>query len=291
MTPSDYFLDVETSALGQPWRPRLDAAGELHALAIAQIGGHDELIARVLAGRGVLPDAVDRHLAPSFRDLMPDPNSLRDMAAATERLRRAVMAHEKVAIFGDYDVDGACSAALLSEYLKACGLETIVHIPDRVTEGYGPNIEAIQDFASRGATLVVTVDCGAVSREPFEAASQLGLDVIVFDHHQAPEVLPKTAALVDPNREDDLSGLGYLCAAGVVFMALVALNRALREAGFWNGAQRPGSARFPRPRRARDRRRRRAADRAQPRLCRQGPCDHAGAPPAWACRFVRHRWR
>jgi single-stranded-DNA-specific exonuclease len=239
LTPSDYFLDVETSALGQPWRPRLDAAGELHALAIAQIGGHDDLLARVLAGRGVLPDAVDRHLAPSFRDLMPDPYCLRDMAAATERLRRAVMAHEKVAIFGDYDVDGACSAALLSEYLKACGLETIVHIPDRVTEGYGPNVEAIQGFASRGATLVVTVDCGAVSHEPFEAASRLGLDVIVFDHHQAPEVLPNTAALVDPNREDDLSGLGYLCAAGVVFMALVALNRALREAGFWNGGKGP----------------------------------------------------
>ena len=239
MTPADYFLNVEASALGQPWRPRLDAAGELHALAIAQIGGHDELIARVLAGRGVLPDAVDRHLAPSFRDLMPDPNSLRDMAAATERLKRAVMAREKVAIFGDYDVDGACSAALLSEYLKACGLETIVHIPDRVTEGYGPNIEAIQGFASRGATLLVTVDCGAVSREPFEVASQLGLDVVVFDHHQAPEVLPKTAALVDPNREDDLSGLGYLCAAGVTFMALVALNRALREAGFWSGSKGP----------------------------------------------------
>jgi single-stranded-DNA-specific exonuclease len=239
LTPSNYFLDVETSALGQPWRPRLDATGELHALAIAQIGGHDELIARVLAGRGVLPEAVDRHLAPSFRDLMPDPNSLRDMAAATERLRRAVMAHEKVAIFGDYDVDGACSAALLSEYLKACGLETIVHIPDRVTEGYGPNVEAIQSFASQGATVVVTVDCGAVSGEPFEVAGQLGLDVIVFDHHQAPEVLPKTAALVDPNREDDLSGLGYLCAAGVVFMALVALNRALREAGFWSGAKGP----------------------------------------------------
>src|SRR5580698_6143132 len=239
LTPSDYFLDVETSALGQPWRPRLDAAGELHALAIAQIGGHDELIARVLAGRGVLPDAVDRHLAPSFRDLMPDPYRLRDMAAATERLRRAIMAHEKVAIFSDYDVDGACSAALLSEYLNACGLETIVHIPDRVTEGYGPNAEAIHGFASQGATLMVTVDCGAVSREPFEVASELGLEVIVFDHHQAPETLPKTAALVDPNREDDLSGLGYLCAAGVVFMALVALNRALREAGFWNGSKAP----------------------------------------------------
>ena len=239
MTPSHYFLDVETSALGRPWRPRLDAAGELHALAIAQIGGHDDLLARVLAGRGVLPDAVDRHLAPSFRDLMPDPNSLRDMTAATERLRLAVTRREKVAIFGDYDVDGACSAALLSEYLKACGLETIVHIPDRVTEGYGPNVEAIHAFASQGATVVVTVDCGAVSREPFEVASRLGLDVIVFDHHQAPEVLPKTAALVDPNREDDLSGLGYLCAAGVVFMALVALNRALREAGFWNGGKGP----------------------------------------------------
>jgi single-stranded-DNA-specific exonuclease len=127
----------------------------------------------------------------------------------------------------------------LSEYLNACGLETIVHIPDRVTEGYGPNVEAIQSFASQGATLVVTVDCGAVSREPFEVAAQLGLDVIVFDHHQAPEVLPRTAALVDPNREDDLSGLGYLCAAGVVFMALVALNRALREAAFWNGGKGP----------------------------------------------------
>src|SRR6202046_3895490 len=239
LTLSNYFLDVQPAALGRPWRPRLDAAGELHALAIAQIGGHDELTARLLAGRGVLPDAVERHLAPSFRDLMPDPNSLRDMAAATERLKRAVLAHEKVAIFGDYDVDGACSAALLSEYLKGCGLETIVHIPDRVTEGYGPNVEAIQGFASHGATVVVTVDCGAVSGEPFEVAGQLGLDVIVFDHHQAPELLPKTAALVDPNREDDLSGLGYLCAAGVVFMALVALNRALREAGFWNGGKGP----------------------------------------------------
>ena len=211
----------------------------MRALAIAQIGGHDELIARVLAGRGVLPESVERHLAPSFRDLMPDPFCLRDMEAAIVRLKRAIIAHERVAIFGDYDVDGACSAALMSEYLNACGLETIVHIPDRVTEGYGPNIEAIQDFAARGATLVVTVDCGAVSREPFEVAKGLGLDVIVFDHHQAPETLPNVAALVDPNREDDLSGLGHLCATGVVFMALVALNRALRDAGFWKEGKGP----------------------------------------------------
>ena len=239
MTPCGYFLDVQSSALGRPWRPRLDAAGELSALAIAQIGGQDELIARVLAGRGVKPEAVERYLDPSLRDLMPDPFCLRDMEAATDRLKRAVERGERIAIFGDYDVDGACSAALMSEYLAACGVETIVHIPDRVTEGYGPNGEAILGFAAKGATLVVTVDCGAVSHEPFELASRLGLDVIVFDHHQAPERLPKALALVDPNREDDLSGLGYLSGAGVVFMALVALNRALREAGFWKERKAP----------------------------------------------------
>ncbi len=234
-----YFLDVERSALGRPWRPRLDGAGEARALAIAQIGGRDELLARVLAGRGVAPETAERFLDPTLRDLMPDPFVMRDMQTATLRLVRAVERGERVAIFGDYDVDGACSAALFSEYLAACGCETIVHIPDRVTEGYGPNAEAIQNFAARDAKLVVTVDCGAVSHEPLETADRLGLDVIVFDHHQAPETLPKALALVDPNRADDLSGLGHLAAAGVVFMALVALNRALRQLGFWNGRKAP----------------------------------------------------
>jgi single-stranded-DNA-specific exonuclease len=239
VTSSSHFLDVEASALGRPWRPRLDSAGELRALAIAQIGGHDELVARVLAGRGVEPEAVEGYLDPTLRRLMPDPFVMRDMEAATARLRQAVDRGECVAIFGDYDVDGACSAALLGEYLAACGLKTIVHIPDRVTEGYGPNAEAISAFAAKGATLVVTVDCGAVSHEPFEHAARLGLDVIVFDHHQAPETLPKAFALVDPNRQDDLSGLGYLSAAGVVFMALVALNRALRASGFFAAREPP----------------------------------------------------
>ena len=239
MSLSSCFLDIEFSALGRPWRARLDGAGEMRALAIAQVGGQDELIARVLAGRGVAPEAVERYLAPTLRDLMPDPFVLRDMEAATGRLKRAVERSERVAIFGDYDVDGACSAALVSEYLAACGCETIVHIPDRVTEGYGPNVEAMAAFAAKGATLVVTVDCGAVSHEPFAEARKLGLDVIVFDHHQAPQSLPCALALVDPNREDDLSGLGHLSAAGVSFLALVALNRALREAGFWNGRQPP----------------------------------------------------
>ncbi len=234
-----YFLGVEHSLTGRPWRARLDVAGEARALAITQIAGQDELMARILAGRGVGFEQVERHLDPTLRDLMPDPFTMRDMAAATARLKQAVERRERVAIFGDYDVDGAASAALLSEYLQACGCETLIHIPDRVVEGYGPNVEAMMSYRAKGATLVVTVDCGAVSFEPFACAHRLGLDVVVFDHHQAPEALPEALAIVDPNRQDDLSGLGYLCAAGVVYMGLVALNRALRESGFFSGAKPP----------------------------------------------------
>jgi single-stranded-DNA-specific exonuclease len=228
---SRLFLDVEASLSGRRWRPRLDATGEARAQAIAQVTGVSELVARILAGRDVELEAVARHLEPTLRDLMPDPLTLADMGAATERLARAVERREKVAIFGDYDVDGACAAALLSEYLSSAGCQTLIRIPDRVTEGYGPSVEAMREFRSAGADLVVTVDCGAVSFEPFAEAARLGLEVIVFDHHQAPESLPQTLALVDPNRHDDLSGLGALCATGVVFMALVDLNRRLRVTG------------------------------------------------------------
>jgi single-stranded-DNA-specific exonuclease len=238
MTPS-YFLNVERSLTGRPWRARLDAAGEARALAISQVAGQHDVMARVLAGRGVGIEQVERHLEPTLRDLMPDPFTMRDMEAATARLKSAVERRERVAIFGDYDVDGAASAALLSEYLQARGCETLIHIPDRVVEGYGPNVEAMTAFRAKGANLVVTVDCGAVSYAPFAEARKLGLDVLAFDHHQAPEALPEAIAIVDPNRQDDLSGLGYLCAAGVVYMGLVALNRALREAGFFNGGKPP----------------------------------------------------
>jgi single-stranded-DNA-specific exonuclease len=239
MASPPFFLDVERSVLGRPWRPRLGAAGEAQALAIAQASGQSDLMARVLAGRGVKLDEVERYLAPTLRDLMPDPFTMRDMEPAVARLARAVEGGERVAIFGDYDVDGATSAALLAQYLGDCGCEAIVHIPDRVTEGYGPNAEAMRAFAAGGAPLVVTVDCGAVSHQPIAEAARLGLDVIVFDHHQAPAALPAALALVDPNRQDDLSGLGHLCAAGVVYMGLVALNRALREAGFWRARAAP----------------------------------------------------
>jgi len=234
-----YFLGVERSFAGRPWRGRLDAAGEARALAIAQAGGCDDVLARVLAGRGVALEEVARHLDPTLRALMPDPYTIADMEKATLRLADAARRSEKIAIFADYDVDGAASAALLSEYLEACGCETIVHIPDRVLEGYGPNREAMAAFAARGASLVVTVDCGAVSHQPIVEANKLGLDVVVFDHHQAPERLPEALAIVDPNRQDDLSGLGHLCAAGVVYMGLVALNRALRDSGFFNGRAAP----------------------------------------------------
>src|SRR5579872_502644 len=234
-----YFLDVERSALGRPWRARLDGAGEAQALAIAQIAGQSDLMARVLAGRGVRAEDAEKYLDPTVRDLMPEPFTLRDMEAAVARLVAAATRGEKVAIFGDYDVDGATSAALFAEYLQACGLETMIHIPDRVFEGYGPNGAALRRFAEAGASLVVTVDCGATSHEAFAEAKSLGLDIVVFDHHQAPEILPPALAVVDPNRQDDLSGLGYLSAAGVAFMALVALNRGLRQAGFWTGKPAP----------------------------------------------------
>ena len=213
--------------------------GEARATAIAQATGIGDLLSRILAARGIAPDSVERHLRPTLRDLMPDPFVLRDMDTATNRLVKAVRNGQKVAIFGDYDVDGACSAALLSEFLDRSGCKTIIHIPDRITEGYGPNAEAMKAFAAQGADLVVTVDCGAVSHEPFAEAARLGLEVVVFDHHQAPEKLPQAVAIVDPNRQDDLSGLGHLCAAGVVYLGLVALNRALREGGFWRDRAAP----------------------------------------------------
>lgn len=193
-----------------------------------------ELLARVLAGRGVEPDGVDQYLDPAIKRLLPDPFSLTAMAQAVERLADAVVRGEKIAIFGDYDVDGATSSALIARYLRHCGLDPIIHIPDRIFEGYGPNVEAIRSFAERGVSLLVTVDCGTTSVDALVEAKRLGLDAIVIDHHQADEVLPPAAAIINPNRIDDLSGLGHLAAAGLVFITLVALSRELRRRAFWN---------------------------------------------------------
>jgi single-stranded-DNA-specific exonuclease len=233
------FLGVTNSALGRTWVERCDAAQGTIALAIAQTHGLPDVLSRVLAGRGVGIHDAEGFLNPRLRDLMPDPHRLTDMEAAASRLGDAVMRNEKVAIFGDYDVDGACSAALLAEYLRACGLDYAIHIPDRITEGYGPNVDAIRALKEQGADILVTVDCGTASIEPLAEAKRLGLDPIVLDHHQAPEQLPEALAIVNPNRQDDLSGLGHLCAAGVVFLSLVALNRTLRSRGFFQGRAEP----------------------------------------------------
>jgi single-stranded-DNA-specific exonuclease len=233
------FLGVERSACGRAWRDRLDERGCARALAIAQ--RHDdvpELLARILAGRGVEVDAVASFLDPTVRTLMPDPDTLADMGAAATRLAGAVTARETIAIFGDYDVDGASSAAVLGRFLRHCGLHPLIHIPDRLFEGYGPNAEAIRALAAQGATLVVAVDCGTTSHEPLMEARKLGLDVIVIDHHLADEQLPAALAVVNPNRLDDLSALGHLAAVGLVFMTVVAVNRELRVRGFWT-SERP----------------------------------------------------
>ena len=228
------FLGVERSACGRAWRGRLDERGAGRALAIAQ--RHDnmpELLARILAGRGVEVDQVTSFLDPTVRALMPDPHALADMHAAAVRLADAITRGETVAIFGDYDVDGATSAAVLGRYLRHCGLRVIIHIPDRLFEGYGPNAEAVRALAAQGASLLVTVDCGTTSHEPLLEARSLGLDVIIIDHHQADERLPTALAVVNPNRLDDLSALGQLAAVGLTFMAVVAVNRELRARGFW----------------------------------------------------------
>jgi single-stranded-DNA-specific exonuclease len=230
-----FFLGVAHSASGRAWRDRLDARGQARALAIAQRHGLPELLARVLAGRGVEADAVEAFLDPSIRRLMPDPHTLTDMEVAATRIADAVTRAEKVAIFGDYDVDGATAAALLCNYLRRCGLDPIVHIPDRIFEGYGPNVDAIRSFGERDVTLLITVDCGTTSAEPLAEARRLGLETVVIDHHQADEELPIARAIVNPNRADDLSGLGHLAAVGLVFLTLVAVSRILRARSFWTG--------------------------------------------------------
>ena len=230
------FLNVESSALGRPWRDRLDDAGRACAGAMVQQLGLNDLLARVLAGRGVAVAGALDYLEPSLRLLMPDPMVLQGMAQAIARLVQAVQTSETIGIFGDYDVDGATSSALLAQYLEAAGCRALIHIPDRIFEGYGPNAAAIETLQAAGAHLLVTVDCGTTSHAVLAGAKAAGLDCIVLDHHQAPAELPD-AIIVNPNRQDDLSGLGQLCAAGVVYMVLVGLSRALRGLGFWHAGR------------------------------------------------------
>mgnify|MGYP002776829552 CR=1 FL=1 len=225
------FLGVEKSILDNRWISRLDQAGQNRALAMSQVHGLPDLIARVLAGRGVSVDEAVEFLDPTIRSLMPDPYTLTDCEKAARRVVDAIRRGENVAIFGDYDVDGAASSALMYRFLAHFGVKAEIYIPDRIFEGYGPNAGAINQLIDNGAQLIVTVDCGSTSHEALDAAKARNVDVVVIDHHQVTHALPHCHALVNPNREDDLSGQGHLCAAGVVFLVLVATLRLLREAG------------------------------------------------------------
>jgi single-stranded-DNA-specific exonuclease len=231
------FLGVEQSATGRVWRDRLDERGTLRSLSIVQRHALPELLARIVAGRDIEPDDVGAYLDPTIKGLMPDPSSLTAMDAAAARIADAIMRNEAISIFGDYDVDGATSAALLGTFLRRAGIEPLIYIPDRIFEGYGPNVPAVRSLAERGTRLLVTVDCGTTSHEPLTEAARLGLDVVVIDHHQADEQLPPAVAVVNPNRLDDVSRLGHLAAAGVTFLVLVAINRELRVRGFWTEAR------------------------------------------------------
>jgi single-stranded-DNA-specific exonuclease len=190
------------------------------------------VLARLLAQRGVTPGAAADYLSPKLKTLLPDPNVLKDMDKAIARVTAALSAGERIAVFGDYDVDGSTSAALLSDFFGALGATPRLYIPDRMTEGYGPSPAAMRVLRAEGAALVVTVDCGAAATAALEEARDLGMDVVVLDHHRV-ETAPPAVAHVNPNQPGDASGLGHLCAAGVTFLFLVGLNRHLRETGFY----------------------------------------------------------
>ncbi|GAA4028764.1 single-stranded-DNA-specific exonuclease RecJ [Sphingomonas rosea] len=226
-------LGVERSLSGQPWRWRRPQSDEKWGEALV-----DEL----LLGRGVAPHELDRYRSPTIRDLLPDPSLFRDMDQAAERVAAAVLSGERIAIFGDYDVDGATSSALLTLLLRQLGSDPLVYIPDRQAEGYGPNLPALLGLKAQGAGLIITVDCGAQAFEPLAGAKAVGLDVVVVDHHQCAAALPLAYALVNPNRLDEgETGLahGHLAAVGMAFLLGVALVRTLRAGGFFAGRAEP----------------------------------------------------
>ena len=231
------FLGVTHSLGGRAWRARL--ADERAALALAQRLDVPEIVARVLAARGVTLEEAPAYLSPSLRRDLPDPSRLKDMDAAAARLATAISNGEQVAVFGDYDVDGATSSALLWRFFDAVGGKLTIYIPDRLREGYGPNAPALLGLREAGVSVVVTVDCGTLAHEPLAVAADAGLDVIVVDHHMAEPVLPRAFAVINPNRLDEEGLAGELAAVGVAFLLVVAVNRALRTMGWYEDRPEP----------------------------------------------------
>jgi single-stranded-DNA-specific exonuclease len=229
------FLGIEHSVTGKRWVVR--DYDERTALALTQRYNIPDIIARGLSSRGVTLDGAALFLEPKLRDLLPEPSRFKDMDKAVTRFVAAVMKDEKISIYGDYDVDGATSSALLLRFARALGVSLQLYIPDRLREGYGPNVAAMNQLASEGIKLVICVDCGTTAHEPLAAARDVGMDAIILDHHVSEPVLPPAAAIVNPNRIDESGDYGYLAAVGVTYLFVIAVNRALRAAGFYNAKQ------------------------------------------------------
>jgi single-stranded-DNA-specific exonuclease len=230
------FLDVEKSVKGQRWVARLDDQRLAHT--IAEKNELPEILGRVMAARGVTSDEAEAFLNPTLRSLMPQPSAFMDMEKGAARLAEAIVKKEVIGIISDYDVDGVSSAAIMVRFLASVGHEANVYIPDRLTEGYGPSEKAVSTLKEQGTELLLTLDCGVMSHDPLAHAADLGLTTIIVDHHQAGVELPHAYAVINPNRQDDISGQGHLCAAGVVMILIAAVNKQLRTLGHYN-EQRP----------------------------------------------------
>ncbi|HVR91748.1 MAG TPA: single-stranded-DNA-specific exonuclease RecJ [Novosphingobium sp.] len=229
---------VSASLGGRAWRWR----GGTMDLDESPFGLEDDIVTQLLLSRGVAREDLDRHRNPSLRSFLPDPSAFRDMDVAAERLAQAVLTHETVTVYGDYDVDGATSAALLIRLLRGLGHDARYYIPDRLLEGYGPSGTALVRLAEQGSSLIVTVDCGAMAHEALEMAHDVGVDVIVVDHHKCSAELPRAAALVNPNRLDEEeigTAHGHLAAVGVAFLLAIATVRCLRTRDFFKGRAEP----------------------------------------------------
>lgn len=224
-------LNVARSVLNKKWA--FTPTDDRLAQGISQAFNLPDLLGRLLVARGIKFDAVQDFLNPSIKSQLPNPSALKDMDKAAERIADAIMTGEKVAVFGDYDVDGATSSALLRRFFKSLGREIRIYIPDRIKEGYGPNATALQKLRDEGIKLLITVDCGVTAFDALDAGTKAGLDIVVLDHHRAEAHMPNAHAVVNPNRLDDDSLQGQLAAVGVTFLAIVAVNRILRSRGWY----------------------------------------------------------
>lgn len=230
-TVSEFFKEDQLSLTGKRWLVK--SADERQGLALSQRLRVPEVVGRVLSSRGLDVESAPSFLEPKLKTALPDPSHLKDMDKAAARIADAVKAGEGIAIFGDYDVDGATSSALLKRFLEAVGAKVTVYIPDRLEEGYGPNAPALIKLKEQGNTVVLTVDCGQTAFDALEAGTDAGLDIIVVDHHAGEPHLPKAHAVVNPNRIDDDSPHGQMAAVGVAFLVAVAVNRELKDRGWY----------------------------------------------------------